>query len=79
MLFATDRYIISWVYSNRDLLFDKLKIFLGVTMYHEEKVINGILHYRGTPRSDWTAYTLEELTARLVHAEFIISLNNQGE
>jgi hypothetical protein len=31
-------------------------------MYYEEKIINGILHYRGNPFDAWTPKTLEGLT-----------------
>jgi hypothetical protein len=33
-------------------------------MYHEEKIINGILHWRNTPNGEWIAYTAEQLSAR---------------
>ena len=32
-------------------------------MYHEEKVIDGVLCWRGTPDGEWQQYTLEQLTA----------------
>jgi len=34
-------------------------------MYHEEKVINGKLCWRGIPNGEWIEYTLEQLTAKL--------------
>lgn len=34
-------------------------------MYHEEKVINGVLCWRGTPDGEWTQYTSEALTIAL--------------
>jgi hypothetical protein len=38
-------------------------------MYHEEKIINGVLCHRGTPDGLWLAYTPEQLTARLTGYE----------
>jgi len=34
-------------------------------MYHEEKVINGVLCWRVTPDGEWTQYTPEALTVAL--------------
>lgn len=34
-------------------------------MYYEERIINGILHYRGNPFDKWTPKTLEQLTEAL--------------
>ena len=34
-------------------------------MYHEEKVINGVLCWRGTPDGEWQKYTPEALTIAL--------------
>jgi hypothetical protein len=31
-------------------------------MFYEEKVIDGILHWRGTPKGDWIEFTKEGLT-----------------
>lgn len=33
-------------------------------MYYEEVLINGIVYYRGDPRGEFRAYTLEELSER---------------
>ena len=33
-------------------------------MFYEEKVIDGILHYRTRPYATWTPYTIQELTSR---------------
>ena|SRR4030042_6207429 len=33
-------------------------------MYHEERLINGIMHWRNEPNGEWTAYTLEELSVK---------------
>lgn len=38
-------------------------------MYLDEKLINGILHYRTDPNGEWKPYTIEELSARIVKAE----------
>lgn len=35
-------------------------------MYYEEKIINGRLHWRGTPTDEWTPYTTEEISERYV-------------
>ena len=42
-------------------------------MYYEEKMIDGIIHYRGTPDGEWTPYTLKELSSRYVN----LMLNNE--
>ena len=34
-------------------------------MYHEEKVINGVLCWRSSPNGTWTQYTPEQLTKRI--------------
>ena len=31
-------------------------------MYHEEKIIDGVLHWRGTPDGQFKPYTNKELT-----------------
>ena len=33
-------------------------------MYHEEKLIDGILCYRHTPKGDWTKFSIESLSER---------------
>lgn len=33
-------------------------------MYHEEQVIDGVLHHRGTPDGQWLVYTVEQLTVK---------------
>lgn len=35
-------------------------------MYHDEKVIDGVLHYRTLPRGPWHPMTAEQVTARFV-------------
>lgn len=35
-------------------------------MFHEEKVINGILCYRTSPLGDFVAYSIEALTTALI-------------
>jgi hypothetical protein len=42
-------------------------------MYHDEKIINGILHWRGTPTGEWTAYTLEQMTERVCRIERMLA------
>jgi len=34
-------------------------------MYLEEKIINGILHYRTSPNEEFKPYTLENLTGKI--------------
>ena len=36
-------------------------------MYHEEKIINGVLHWRGAPDGEWVPYTIGELSAMVVN------------
>ena len=38
-------------------------------MYHEEKIIDGVLHWRNHPHGDFHPYTAEELTMRLTVAK----------
>ncbi len=33
-------------------------------MYYEEKIIDGIMHWRGTPDGEFKPYTLKELSQR---------------
>lgn len=35
-------------------------------MYYEEKLIDGILHFRSTPDAEFEPYTLTELSRRYV-------------
>lgn len=34
-------------------------------MFHEEKIIDGLLHYRTMPDGEWTPYTAEQLTEKI--------------
>lgn len=34
-------------------------------MYHEQKIIDGKLCWRGTPKGEWIEYTAEQLTTKL--------------
>lgn len=34
-------------------------------MYRAERVVNGVLCWRGTPDGEWVQYTPEELTERI--------------
>jgi hypothetical protein len=48
-------------------------------MYYEEKVIDGILCWRGTPTGGWLPKTRRELTAALVELrEFLEDLNDRA-
>ncbi len=38
-------------------------------MYHEEKVIDGKLCWRGLPNSEWVEYTQEQLTRLITEAQ----------
>jgi hypothetical protein len=38
-------------------------------MYHEEKVIDGVLHFRTSPNGEWEPHTAVTLTRRVVAAE----------
>ncbi len=44
-------------------------------MYHEEKVINGVLHYRSKPRGEFIAYTAEQLTNQISDLKSKLSFN----
>lgn len=33
-------------------------------MFEEERIINGVLHYRTTPSGDWIKYTPEQITEK---------------
>ena len=37
-------------------------------MYYEEQVIDGVLHWRGTPAGEWQSMTAERLTGMLMEA-----------
>lgn len=37
-------------------------------MYYEEKIINGVLHFRSTPKGPWEAVSPERLTEMLLDA-----------
>lgn len=41
-------------------------------MYHQEKVINGVLCYKIAPDTQYKPYTLEQLTDRVIRGEKII-------
>lgn len=38
-------------------------------MFHEEKIIGGVLHYRSMPDALWAPYTLDQLTRRYMAAQ----------
>ena len=33
-------------------------------MYYEEKMINGVMHWRGSPDGEFTPFTIEEISER---------------
>jgi hypothetical protein len=35
-------------------------------MYYEEKIIDGVLYWRSTPKGMWTQFSAEELTKKLM-------------
>ena len=41
----------------------------GRSMYYEEQVINGILHWRSSPDGEWKPCRPEEITTRLLEAK----------
>ena len=41
-------------------------------MYQEEKVINGILHYRTHPSGEWIMYSEKQLTEKLAKKDAVI-------
>jgi hypothetical protein len=49
-------------------------------VYYEERVIDGVLHWRNTPDGEWTAYTAAQLTDRLIRltAEVLSSVQALG-
>lgn len=38
-------------------------------MYYQEKMINGVLHYRNTPHGEWVKLSPEVLSKRVLRAE----------
>lgn len=42
-------------------------------MYHEEKIIDGVLHHRNHPQAQWKAYTIEQLTNKVEALKFKLS------
>ncbi len=41
-------------------------------MYYEEKVIDGVMHWRDNPEKQLQPYTLEELSERYTAAKFVL-------
>lgn len=35
-------------------------------MYKQEKIIDGVLHYKNTPDGEWKEYSKEQLTERVI-------------
>ncbi len=49
-------------------------------MFYEEKIIDGVLHWRGIPGGTWKQFTKEELTKRIEdHQTFIKELTKRIE
>lgn len=42
-------------------------------MYYEECIIDGILHYKTTPRGSWMPFSATLLTNKYVSSQFIIN------
>jgi hypothetical protein len=38
-------------------------------MFYEEQLIDGVLHWRGTPDGEWVAVSAERLSSRIVELE----------
>lgn len=49
-------------------------------MYYEEKVVDGVLCWRSQPDGEWTVYTAQQLTDRLIRltAEVQSAVRSQG-
>lgn len=43
-------------------------------MFYEEKLINGLLMFRGTPDGDWMQLSIEKLSLRVVEAEVSVKI-----
>jgi len=50
-----------------------------VQMYHEEKIVDGVLHWRHSPDGDWVPYSIEELSHRLVQEQAVRIARAQAE
>jgi len=53
-------------------------------MYYEERLIDGVMHWRNDPNDEFTVYTIQELSVRyaslLKHAnELYAKVNQEGE
>jgi hypothetical protein len=46
-------------------------------MYYEEKVIDGVLHFRTVPNGGWTAFGAVALTGMLMKAEAALKTYQQ--
>jgi hypothetical protein len=46
-------------------------------MFNEEKIINGILHWRGVPGGEWHAYSLEQLTRKITDMKSYFNEQNE--
>ena len=41
-------------------------------MYYQEKIVNGILCYKDTPKGKWMPLSIQELSKRVVSAELTL-------
>jgi len=38
-------------------------------MYYQERLINGVLMYKGTPNGDWKQCSIEKMSERIIELE----------
>ena len=48
-------------------------------MYHDEKLTNGILHFRSSPNEPWLAYTIQELSERVIELQHELNVLKQED
>lgn len=53
------------LFGNQEICLIFVEIKTNKNMYQEEKIINGILHYRTRSNEDFKPYTLENLTGKV--------------
>lgn len=46
-------------------------------MYHEERVVDGVLCWRSLPNDNWTPFTAKELTAMLQESKRELEHSNR--
>lgn len=42
-------------------------------MYYKEKMINGILHYKCSPKGEWHEFSIEKLSERIIKMQNAIN------